>query len=59
MLSDEGGKADNYIIDILLDFIKQHGKILMMAENIRMRYIGIKEDTITGKRECFYIERVL
>ena len=49
-------EADNYIIDILLDFIKQHGKILLTADNIRMKYVGIKEDTIAGKRECFYIE---
>ena len=58
-MSDEEKKANNYIIDILLDFIKQHGKNLMIAGNIRMRYTGIKEDTITGRRECFYIERVL
>ena len=52
-------KADDYIIDILLDYIKQYGKILIVADNIRMQYKGIKEDTITGKRECFYIERCI
>lgn len=45
------------IIDWFLDSIKENGKILWQIDNVNCVYKGIKEDTITGRKEVFYIER--
>lgn len=41
----------------LLDWLTENGDYLAQINNLNMRYKGIIEDTINGKREVFYIER--
>lgn len=52
----KGGKMKR-IIDWFLDNIKENGKILWQIDNVNCIYKGIQEDTITGRKEVFYIER--
>lgn len=41
----------------LLDWLAEHGEYLAQIGNLSMKYKGIHEDTISGKRQIFYIER--
>lgn len=43
----------------LLNEAKEKGSILMEVDNLRIKYKGIVEDTITGKREVYIIERII
>lgn len=41
----------------LLDWLLQNGEYIAQIGNLNMKYKGVVEDTINGKREMFYIER--
>lgn len=41
----------------ILDYISENGEYLAQIGDLNMRYKGIAEDTINGKRQIFYIER--
>lgn len=41
----------------LLDWLTENGDYMAQINNLNMKYKGIIEDTINGKREVFYIER--
>lgn len=41
----------------LLDYLVENGEILAQIGDLTMKYKGIHEDTISGKRQIFYIER--
>lgn len=41
----------------LLDWLSQNGEYMAQIDNLNMKYKGVAEDTINGKREMFYIER--
>lgn len=41
----------------ILDYIAENGEYLAQIGDLNLRYKGIAEDTINGKRQMFYIER--
>lgn len=41
----------------MLNEAKEKAQILMTVDNLRIKYKGIIEDTVNGKREVYYIER--
>lgn len=41
----------------LLDWLTENGDYMAQINNLNMKYKGVIEDTINGKREVFYIER--
>ena len=44
-------------LERILNHLVEHETYMAMISNIRIRYIGEKEDTINGKRQVFEIER--
>ena len=41
----------------ILDYIAENGEYLAQIGDLNLRYKGVAEDTINGKRQMFYIER--
>ena len=41
----------------MLNEAKEKASLLMTVDTLRIRYRGIVEDTVNGKREVYYIER--
>lgn len=41
----------------ILNWIKDNNGYIAQLGDIKIRYEGIKEDTINGKRECYYVIR--
>lgn len=41
----------------ILDYIAENGEYLAKIGDLNLRYKGVAEDTINGKRQMFYIER--
>lgn len=44
-------------LERILNHLVEHETYMAMISNIRIRYIGEKEDTANGKRQVFEIER--
>ena len=44
-------------LERVLNHLVEHETYMTMISNIRIRYIGEKEDTANGKRQVFEIER--
>lgn len=44
-------------LERVLNHLVEHETYMAMISNIRIRYIGEKEDTANGKRQVFEIER--
>ena len=41
-------------LQYLLNWLKENGEYMAQIDNVIMKYKGIVEDTINGKREMFY-----
>lgn len=44
-------------VEKLLNWLTEHGEYMAQIGDLKMKYEGIVEDTINGKRQAFYLER--
>ena len=44
-------------VEKLLNWLTEHGEYMAQIGDLKMKYKGIVEDTINGKRQVFYLER--